>query len=185
MHKAPLIESQTSGRPAKCQLHAVLVQVFEIGVLIIGESGIGKSECALELITRGHRLAADDVVEIVQSSNGIYGRAPGLTRHLLEIRGLGILSVPEIFGEQAACAESPIDLCIELRKRVEAEPLTDPISSYDIANVSVPKFTLPVSRGRDVATLVETAVRIYQKGTVGQAAQRLVEEHTKLLDSVQ
>ena len=183
MHDDPTTETQP-GRAAKCQLHAVLVQVFDTGVLIVGESGIGKSECALDLVARGHRLIADDAVEIYETPNGISGRAPELTRDLLEIRGLGILRVTEIFGQEAFCDASGIDVCIELRKRVEAEPLQDAISQHEVAGVPVPKFTLPVSPGRNLATLVETAVRIFRRGAPGAVSRRLVEEHSSLLDSI-
>src|SRR5829696_6861107 len=104
-----LIEPNTGPGLAKCQLHAVLVRIFDTGVLLVGESGIGKSECALELITRGHRFIADDAVEVYALNDRLLGKAPRLTNHLLEIRGLGIINVPEVFGDTAIFEESSVD----------------------------------------------------------------------------
>lgn len=187
MHDAPVIESESGARSAKWQMHAVLVRVFDIGTLLIGESGIGKSECALDLVTRGHRLVADDAVKIFVESSRLVGKAPDLTRYLLEIRGLGIINVPELFGESAVCDRSEIDLCIELRKWTEAtsNPLGDAIVEYHIAGGAIPKFVLPVSSGRNLATLVETAVRLYRNGASGEATERLIDQHAKLLDPIQ
>ncbi len=187
MHDDSVIESQPATTSGKSQLHAVLVRVFDTGVLLIGESGIGKSECALDLIARGHRLVADDAVEIHVVNKTIVGKAPGLTSHLIEIRGLGIINVPEIFGEQAVCDESEVDICIELRKwtDVESNPLGEAASEYPIAGGTRPKLVLPVSSGRNLATLVETAVRLYRNGGSGKTAKSLIDRHTKLLDSVQ
>ena len=187
MHDEPVMESEPATRPAKCQLHAVLVRVFDTGVLLVGESGIGKSECALDLITRGHRLVADDAVEILAEERKMVGKAPGLTRHLLEIRGLGFINVPEIFGEEAVCDESEVDVCIELRKWTESEPnpLGDAAAEYPIAGGSIPRLVLPVSSGRNLATLVETAVRLFRNGGSGKTAESLIDRHAKLLDSVQ
>ena len=176
--------STETGRSLNCQLHAVLVRVFDTGVVIIGDSGIGKSECALDLVTRGHQLVADDAVQIYADADKLTGTAPDLTRHLLEIRGLGVIDVEAIFGTSSVCAESSIDLCVELRKLPGVERLENVMSEYEIAGRGVPKFLLPVSSGRNLATLVETAVRLYRKGGMGTTAQRLVDDHTKLMNPV-
>lgn len=183
MHDEPVTEPQAEARPTKCQLHGVLVRVFDVGVLLLGESGIGKSECALDLITRGHQLIADDAVEIFSKGNKLVAKAPELTRHLLEIRGLGIINVSDIFGDEAVGVESEIELCVELRKSIAPAPLENVVSDYQVAGISMPRFVLPVSPGRDLATLVETAVRLYRNGndTVGS----LIEKHAKLLRSVE
>ncbi len=176
-----LIEPCAGIGSAKCQLHAVLVRIFETGVLILGDSGIGKSECALELITRGHRLVADDAVEVFTVKDRLVGKAPQLTARLLEIRGLGIINLPEVFGKAAFLEESEIDLCIELRKFIESKPLEDVVSEYDLAGSKLPKFALPVSPGRNLATLVETAVRLHRIGGTFKTSELLIAEHERLL----
>jgi len=181
MHDNLLTETHATDLPATSQLHAVLVRVFDTGVLLIGESGIGKSECALELITRGHRLIADDSVRAFAVGEKLVGKAPEVTRHLLEIRGLGIINVPEVFGETAVFEESAIDLCIELKRSIEMKPLEDAAFEYQIAGLKLPKFVLPVSPGRNLATLVETAVRLHCIGGTFRNSELLIEEHTKLL----
>lgn len=184
MHDSPETESQSETRPLKSQLHGVLVRVFDVGVLLLGESGIGKSECALDLITKGHRLVADDAVEIVNRDGKLIGRAPELTKHLLEIRGLGIINIRDIFGAQAVCEESEVDVSVDLRKKVQTDRLASAISSSTICGVGVPRFVLPVSTGRNLATLVETAVRIFRSGDSDVAAEQLAERHARLLDPV-
>ena len=179
MDQDPSIETD---RSLNCQLHAVLVRVFDTGVVIIGDSGIGKSECALDLVTRGHRLVADDAVEIYTDGDMLTGAAPKLTRHLLEIRGLGIIDVARIFGDDCVSSETSVDLCVELRKLSSVERLENVISEYEIAGRGVPKFMLPVSSGRNLATLVETAVRLFRNGELGRTAERLIDDHTKLMN---
>jgi HPr kinase/phosphorylase len=166
-------------------LHAVLVRVFDTGVLLIGDSGTGKSECALELVTRGHRLSADDAVEIYAREDSLIGKAPAITRNLLEVRGLGIINVRELFGEGAVCSESRIDLCIELRRSVEDAPLENEPPVLTIAGIVVPKYFLPASSGNNLATLVETAVRMHCSAAGRRTADALVEEHARLVRGVQ
>jgi HPr kinase/phosphorylase len=180
----PVIESSGETTSAKCQLHAVLVRVFDTGVLLIGESGIGKSECALDLVTRGHQLCADDAVEISATGDLLIGKPPGLTRQLLEIRGLGIINVPEIFGEHAVCEETVVDMCIELRRSVAATPLENAARAHEIAGLVIPKYVLPVSSGRNLATLVETAVRLHRHEGSSKTAELLIEAHAKLVHPV-
>ena len=186
MHDCPVSESQSETRSAKCQLHGVLLRVFDTGVLLLGESGIGKSECALDLITKGHRFVADDAVDIIFDHGKLVGKAPELTRDLIEIRGLGIINVREIFGEQVVSDESEIDLCIELQKWAEVERIGNVVYESQIAGRPVPRFVLPVSSGRNLATLVETAVRLHRNSHDGpSAAELLIEKHARLLDPIQ
>ena len=97
------------------KVHGALVEVLDVGVLLLGASGIGKSECALELVTRGHRLVADDVVELRRDSGGrVLGRAPDVIEHHMEIRGIGIVSIPELYGPESVCDEAPVDLVCHL-----------------------------------------------------------------------
>ena len=171
---------------ATLQLHGVLVRVFDTGVLLIGESGIGKSESALDLITRGHQLIADDVVKVFEADGELRGRAPELTYELLEIRGLGVINVSRAFGEAAVRPDSTIDLCIELQQDVDVERLGNVIHETEIAGVPVQKFVIPVSSGRNLATLIETAVRLYINRDAGAtAAEQLIEKQKALLQSSQ
>ena len=166
------------------QLHGVLVRVFGTGVLLIGESGIGKSECALDLISRGHKLVADDVIVVSVDRDQLLGGAPELTSELLEIRGLGVINVREAFGETAVSNMSTLELCVELQKEGDVERVGNVIQVHDIAGRAIPKFVLPVSPGRNLATLVETAVRLHMNHDAGHnAAERLIEEQQALISS--
>lgn len=163
--------SSDSGKAERrLQLHGALVRVFEIGVLLIGESGIGKSESALDLVTRGHQLIADDVVDVEVTEAGLLGRAPEMIFGLLEIRGLGIFDVRKAFGDGATKSRSSIDLCIELRKDADVERVGNFVHEHEIANYHIPRFILPVTPGRNLAILVETAVRLYLNRYNGAAA---------------
>jgi HPr kinase/phosphorylase len=167
-------------------IHGVLVGMYGIGVLILGESGIGKSECALDLIARGHNLISDDSVIVKRIGNQIQGSSPALTSEHLEIRGLGIINVREIFGITAVGKQKKqIDLCIELKKWSEMEDIERlglESKEEDIFGVKIIKFLLPVSSGRNTSTLIETAIRVHLSRLSGyDAAQRLIEQHTEML----
>ena len=141
-------------------VHGVLVDVNGVGVLIRGESGIGKSECALELIKRGHIFVADDVVEI-QKSRGRYlvGSCPTMLKHYMEVRGLGILDVPLLFGVGATLDETKIDMEVVLTSPNKAtlDRLGVEQKTSDILGVSIPSLVLPVTPGRNLAILIEVA----------------------------
>lgn len=149
--------------PTEASLHGVLVDVSGIGVLLLGESGTGKSECALDLVTRGHRLVADDVVEIWrEGTQGILGRGPARIRHHMEIRGLGIISVRDLFGIAAVRDRKRIELVIHLeawRPDQEYERLGLVERTHTLLGVEIPMLRIPVSMGRNVAILVEVAAR--------------------------
>ena len=162
--------SSDSGKAEKLQLHGALVRVFDVGVLLIGESGIGKSESALDLVTRGHQLIADDVVDVRESDGELTGRAPEMIYGLLEIRGLGIFDVRKAFGDGATNPRSSIDLCIELRKDADVERVGNFVHHHEIAGRRIPRFILPVTPGRNLAILVETAARLYLNRYNGAAA---------------
>jgi HPr kinase/phosphorylase len=145
-------------------LHGVMLDVLEIGVLITGESSIGKSELALELISRGHGLVADDVVELQQiGPETIQGRCPPLLRDFLEVRGLGVLNIRSIFGETAVRPRKALRLIVHLdMPDGGAEPkdrLATRSGTRDILGVEIPTVTLAVAPGRNLAVLVEAAVR--------------------------
>ncbi|HUQ27484.1 MAG TPA: HPr(Ser) kinase/phosphatase [Usitatibacter sp.] len=145
-------------------LHGVMLDVLEIGVLITGDSSIGKSELALELISRGHGLVADDVVELQQiGPETIQGRCPPMLRDFLEVRGLGVLNIRSIFGETAVRPRKALRLIVQLDPpEAGLEPkdrLATRAGTQDILGVEIPTVTLAVAPGRNLAVLVEAAVR--------------------------
>lgn len=166
-------------------LHGVLLGMYGIGVLILGDSGIGKSECALDLITRGHRLITDDSVIIKKVGNRLMGEAPELTYEHLEIRGLGILNIRELFGISSVGKRKRIILCIKLKKWEqfqEIERLGLELREEEILGINIPEVVLPVSSGRNLSTLVETAVKVHLLREEGyDAAQLLIEKHNAIV----
>jgi HPr kinase/phosphorylase len=144
-------------------LHGVLLDILGLGVLVSGESGIGKSECALDLVVRGHRLVADDTVEVYRRTEEIViGTCPALTRHHMEIRGLGVINVHDLFGVAATRSSKRIELVVQL-ERWEAGHDYDRLGLddhvFDILGVALPLVRMPVGPGRNVAMLVEVAAR--------------------------
>jgi len=152
------------GRAAPPVVSGGLLRMFGLGVLIIGESGVGKSESAIELIARGHRFISDDVVEVRRRSDGrIIGRAPTLSRFYMELRGLGIVQIRHIFGPRSTLLESPIDLVIRL-KRWRPKQEYDRLGlrfpeDHVILGTRIPQLNIPVAPGRNIATLIEVACR--------------------------
>lgn len=160
------------------QAHGALVEVRGVGVLLLGPSGIGKSECALELVGRGHRLVADDVVELEAGTDGrLAGSAPERVRHYMEIRGLGIISVPDLFGAQAVRERMDVDLVCVLekwREDADYERVGLERPTQDLAGTRVPRLTLPARPAGSMATVVEVAARDHLQRRAGvNAAQRL------------
>jgi len=143
-------------------LHGVLMDVLGIGVLLLGKSGIGKSETALDLVVRGHRLVADDVIKVRRQGGHVVGRGAGIIGHHMEIRGLGIINVKDLFGISAVRDTKKIELVVELREWSEHEEY-DRLGFDDrfdrILDVAVPAVQLPVRPGRNLATLIEVAAR--------------------------
>jgi HPr kinase/phosphorylase len=166
--------------------HGDLLDIFAIGVLILGDSGSGKSEGALELVHRGHRLVADDVVEIYRLRNeDLVGQAPESVRGLMEVRGLGLISIEQLFGVVAVRDSKPIDLVVKLVDESEgnADRLGLSESTVEILEVRRPLLTVPVAPGRSLALLIECAARKYlltQRGVVDVAAEYLVRHDRKL-----
>ncbi len=144
-------------------VHGVLVQVLGLGVLLLGKSGVGKSEAALALLNRGHRLVADDVVRIREAPHGtIKGRCAEGLRHHLEIRGMGVLNIADLFGQLATVDEAEIDLVIELvdqKENVKLERLGLEEKHATLLGVEIPYLRIQLRPGRDVATIVEVATR--------------------------
>ena len=154
--------------------HGVLIEVYGEGILIVGESGVGKSETAIELVKRGHRLVADDAVEIRKTSNRtLVGSSPDNIRHFLELRGIGIINTRRLFGMGAVKVSEKIDLIVEL------EPW-DSTKIYDrmgvdneyttILGIKIPSLTIPIKPGRNLAVILEVAAMNYRQKKMGYNA---------------
>jgi HPr kinase/phosphorylase len=161
-------------------VHGVLVDILGLGVLIMGESGIGKSECALDLVVRGHRLIADDTVEVrCRAQAELIGTCPGITRHHIEIRGLGLINVTDLFGVSATRASKRIELMVKLERWEtgrEYDRLGLDTETEDVLGMPVPRIRMPVAPGRNLATLIEVAARNHLLRLRGRhAAQALAE----------
>jgi len=158
----------------KVTIHGVLVDVYGVGMLITGGSGIGKSETALELVKRGHRLVADDAVEIWQTAdNLLYGTAPELIRHLLEIRGLGILNIMTLFGAGAIRTSKQITLVVRLeawQQDRQYDRLGLDEETTRILDTEVPMITVPVRPGRNLAVILEAAAMNFRLKRMGYNA---------------
>jgi len=164
----------------RISMHGVLVEVYGEGILILGESGVGKSETALELVKRGHRLIADDLVEIRRvSDTTLLGAAPENIRHLIEIRGIGIVDVKHLFGMGAVKMQENINLVIKLElwkegKMYDRLGLEDHYT--DILGISVPSLVIPVRPGRNLAIIVEVAAMNHRQKKMGYNAARFLSE---------
>ncbi|MBQ2642845.1 MAG: HPr(Ser) kinase/phosphatase [Eubacterium sp.] len=159
-------------------IHGVLVNVYGEGVLITGESGIGKSEAALELIKRGHRLVSDDVVEIRRvSDETLVGTAPSITQHMIELRGIGIIDVKALFGVQSVMDTTNIDMVINLeewQREKEYDRLGLEDKTMDILGNNIVCYDIPVRPGRNLAIIVESASVNHRQKKLGyNAAQEL------------
>ena len=161
-------------------VHGVLMDVFGMGVLIVGESGVGKSECALELIQRGHRLVADDVVILRrQSKKTVMGGSSPVTKHHMEVRGLGIINVESLFGAGAVCEEKIVDLLVWLerwQRDKEYERLGIEDQTLSIFDVDVPECVIPVEPGRNVSILIEVAAMNQRLKNTGFNPARSLDE---------
>ncbi len=156
-----IIASLKSYLAPRITRHGVLVEVYGEGVLLLGESGVGKSETAIELVKRGHRLIADDAVEIKQTvTRGLMGTAPELIRHYIELRGIGVIDVRRLFGMSAVKEESEIDMVINLEQWKDGA-MYDRLGLENlyttILDVQVPSLTIPVKPGRNLAVIIEVA----------------------------
>jgi HPr kinase/phosphorylase len=148
---------------ARGVVHGVLLDILGLGVLVIGESGIGKSECALDLIVRGHRLVADDVVELrCRNQSFVIGTCPDLTRHHMEIRGLGVINVQDLFGVASTRSSKRVELVVQLERWEhgrEYDRLGLDDEFYEVVGTRLPMIRMPVAPGRNVSILVEVAAR--------------------------
>lgn len=167
--------------------HGVLCEIYGEGILIMGESGVGKSEAAIELVKRGHRLVADDAVEIRKiSDTTLIGSSPEIIRHFVEVRGIGIIDVKEIFGMGAIKDEQQIDMVIHLEPW-EKEKQYDRLGMVDeytnIMGINVPSITIPVKLGRNIAVIVEVAAMNNRQKKMGYNAA--VELNKRLMSQME
>jgi HPr kinase/phosphorylase len=168
---------------AQASIHGVLLDVLGIGILLLGKSGIGKSETALDLVVRGHRLVADDIVHIRAKPSGsgaiVYGSGSGIIRHHMEIRGLGIINVKDLFGAASIRETKKIELVIELvdwDADDEYERLGLDEQTYEILGTQIPWLRVPVRPGRNIATVVEVAARNQLLKAMGHHSAREFQE---------
>ena len=158
--------------------HGVLVDVVGVGVLLAGPSGAGKSECALELIARGHRLVADDAVELSREGDRVIGRAAEAIGPHLEIRGLGILCVTDLYGPGAFAESAAVDLICRLDPgRADFDRTGLERESEDLLGVAVPRVVLPASPGTSVATIVDAAARDQRLRRAGTSGAERFDAH--------
>lgn len=170
--------------------HAVLVDVFGVGVLITGESGVGKSECALELIKRGHLLVADDVVDVARVGTRLRGEAPEIVRELMELRGIGIINIKSIFGIGAIMRRKTIDMVIQLELWMpgkDYDRLGNREETTNILGIDLPKVVIPVRSGRNLAIIVEIAARNWRltvegNNAVSELEKRMQERYQQRTD---
>ena len=186
--QASVISSLRNHLAPRVTSHGVLVEIYGEGVLLTGDSGIGKSETALELIKRGHRLIADDAVEIRKvGKNVLLGTAPEMIRYYMELRGIGVVNVRRIYGVGSVKPESGIDLVVHLEPWEEGKAydrlgLTS--ERENILGVEVPRVTIPVRPGRNLAVILELAAMNNRQKNMGyNAAEALASEHDSAVDA--
>ena len=158
--------------------HGVFVEVYGEGILLMGDSGVGKSETAMELIKRGHRLIADDSVIIKEIANDLYGTAPDIIRYFMELRGIGIINVKSMYGSGSVLNEKKIEIVIQLenwQQGKEYDRVGDTSAFQEYLGVKVPKLIIPVSPGRNLAIIIEVAARNFRLKSMGyDASQELI-----------
>ncbi len=168
----------------RCKVHGTMLEVAGVGVFIEGAAGLGKSETALGLIKRGHALVADDLTQLRRdSNNNLLGSAVPVTQYYMEIRGIGIIYVPAIFGVAAVRGEKQVDLVVTLKRQGEADAELDRTGTEELTRefmgVSVPQLVIPVAPGRDLVNLVETAAQEHKLRLSGYVAVRELDSQIK------
>lgn len=187
--QAGVISSLRGHLAPRTTVHGVLVEIYGEGVLLTGDSGIGKSETALELIKRGHRLIADDAVEIKKvGRDRLVGDAPEMIRYYMELRGIGVVNVRRIYGIGAVKPESGIDLVVHLEPWEEGKAydrLGLSSESEVLLSVEIPRVTIPVRPGRNLAVILELAAMNNRQKKLGyNAAEALAAEHDAAIDNI-
>ncbi len=166
---------------ASTTIHGVLMDVYGIGVMIIGKSGIGKSECALDLVLRGHRLVADDIVNIKKKPpSTLYGMGSEIIKYHMEIRGLGIINIKDLFGVAAIRDRKLIEMVVELHEwdsKAEYDRLGIEEKTYTLLDVHIPYILIPVRPGRSITTIIEVAARNQILKLAGHHSAREFQEH--------
>ena len=170
-------------------VHGVLMEIYGEGVLLTGDSGVGKSETALELLKRGHRLIADDAVEVRRVSNTtLVGSAPENIRHYMELRGVGIINVSRLFGVGSVKNTANVNFVIQL-ETYDPEKVYDRIGleeeTTEILGMKVPAATIPVQTGRNLAVIIEVATMNYRQRAMGNNSARELMEHLGLTDDIE
>lgn len=167
-------------------IHGVLLDVFGVGILLIGKSGIGKSECALDLVLRGHRLVADDIINIrKRPPSTLYGLGSEIIKHHMEIRGLGIINIRDLFGISAVRDRKVIEMVVELSEwdpTIEYDRLGLDENRHQILDVSLPLIQIPVRPGRNISAIIEVAARNYLLKLGGHHSAREFQE--KLMQEI-
>lgn len=185
--EANLISSLSVALAPRITRHGVFVEVYGEGILILGDSGIGKSETAIELVKRGHRLIADDAVEIKKVSNKtLVGTAPDIIRHYIELRGIGIVDVRRIFGMGSVKMTEKIDLVVELepwKDNKDYDRFGLETEYMDIMGLKIPKLTIPITPGRNLAVILEIAAMNHRQKKMGYNTAE--EFNKRLMDSFQ
>jgi len=166
--------------------HGVLMDIFGVGILLMGDSGIGKSETALELVNRGHRLVADDAVVIRKiADDRLVGEAPEVIRHLMEIRGIGIINIEHMYGVGSVINSKSVDIVIYLElwdENKEYDRLGIEEEHAEILDVKVPKIVVPVRPGRNLAIIMEVAARNYRLKLMGYSALNEITQRKKKIN---
>ncbi len=169
----------------KEQFHGVMVEVFGMGVLILGKSGVGKSEAALELVTKGHRLIADDVVNVSKVGiSGLTANGTDLIKYHLEVRGIGIIDIQSLFGVGSIRGKKQLDMVVMLEEWVkdkEYERIGIDEQFYEVLGVKVPLLLIPVKPGRNISVIIETAVRNKRIRMMGVKAPEILNKQIKNL----
>jgi HPr kinase/phosphorylase len=165
---------------AQTSMHGVLLDVFGVGILLLGKSGIGKSEIALDLIMRGHRLVADDIVDVKRKTqDAVFGAGSDIIKHHMEIRGLGIINIKDLFGVAAIRERKKIEIVLELVEwdpSVEYDRLGVEDRKYRVLDVEIPMLVVPVRPGRNMTTIVEVAARNHLLKLQGHHSAREFQE---------
>ncbi|WP_311482470.1 HPr(Ser) kinase/phosphatase [uncultured Anaerococcus sp.] len=169
-------------------VHGELLEIFGIGVLIMGKSSVGKSETALELVTRGHRLVADDMVDITAIDKKIIGQAPENIRHFMELRGLGIINVRRLYGSGAIKKQAQVDIVIELEQwkdDYEYDRLGIDEHYIELLGIKLPHLVVPVRAGRNIGLIIEVAAMNHREKAFGYNAAKVMTDsifHPERLD---